>query len=298
MPLPKFKYLAPKSLKEASAMLAEHGDKARLMAGGTDLIIRMSHRAVTPDYVIGLKHLSGLGQVSFDPEKGLTIGALARLSDVAGHPDLRRQYPALARAAELTATVQIRNMGTVVGNICNAAPSADTATPLLVHGAEVRVINPGGERAVPLTEFFRGPGLTALEQGEVVREIRVPPPGPRSGSDYQKLSARGRVDIAGVGVSAYVNLDEAGAMAVVRVALGAVAPVPLRSRYAEKALQGQTPDPDLISRAAREAAQEAAPITDVRGSAAWRRGMVEVLTVRALNHSLDVAGQRLAGCEI
>ena len=298
MSLPKFSYLTPKGLKEASALLVEHGDKARLMAGGTDLLIRMSHRAVTPSFVIGLRHLPGLDRVEFKAESGLSIGALAKLNAVAEHPDVVRFYPALAHAARETATVQIRNMGTVAGNICNAAPSADTATPLLVHGAEVRIVNPGGERILALSEFFRGPGLTALEQGEIVKEILVPNPGPRSSSNYQKLSARSKVDIAGVGVSVYMDLDEEGRIAVVRAALGAVAPIPMRARRTEKLLKGQAPSPELFAEAGRQAAEEASPISDVRASAAYRRKMVEVLTARALQKTIDLASQRLAGCEI
>ena len=193
MPLPRFTYLSPKSLKEASAMLAEHGDSARLMAGGTDLLIRMGQRAVTPQYIIGLRALAGdLDYIRFDPVKGLAVGALAQLNAAVEHPDVVRHYPALAASAGHTATVQIRNMGTIAGNICNAAPSADNACPLLVHEAEAVIVHPGGERTLPLDEFFRGPGLTALEPGEIVREIRAAAPGPRTSSAYKKISAVAR----------------------------------------------------------------------------------------------------------
>jgi carbon-monoxide dehydrogenase medium subunit len=298
MTLPKFTYLSPKDLKEASALLVEHGDKARLMAGGTDLLIRMSHRALTPEFVIGLRNCQGLEDVHFDPAEGLTIGAMTRLRDVADHDEIKRHYPALAHAARLTATVQIRNMGTVVGNVCNAAPSADTATPLLVYGGEAVVVHPGGRRTVPLNEFFRGPGLTALEKGELVRSIVLPPPGDKSGADYQKISARSKVDIAAVGVSAYLQLDDQGAIGRVRVALGAVAPVPMRAKAAEKILGGQAPSEELFAEAAAKAQDEANPISDMRASAAWRKTMVGALTRRALEKAHDIASQRLAGCEI
>ncbi len=298
MSLPKFSYLAPRSLKEACALLIEHGDKARLMAGGTDLLIRMSHRAMTPEYVIGLRHLSGLDRIEYNPESGLSIGALARLADVANHSDVKKHYPALAYSAGVTATVQIRSMGTVIGNICNAAPSADNAAPLLIYDARVSVVSPGGERIIPLDEFFRGPGLTSLEMGEVVREIIVPAPGLRSGSDYQKLSARGQVDIAAIGAAAQIALDEDGKCVKARIGLGAVAPVPLRSSGGEQLLEGQTPTPELIVKAGAKAAGEARPISDVRASASYRRRMVDVLTVRALTRSLEIASEKMAGCEI
>ena len=296
MPLPRFTYLKPKNLKEASALLAEHGDKARLMAGGTDLLIRMGMRAVTPEFVVGLGHLRGLSTVDYDPVKGLTIGALAKLNDVAEHPDVRRFYPAIAAGAAHTATVQIRNMGTVVGNICNAAPSADNATPLLVHGAEVVIIHPGGERILPLHEFFRGPGLTALETGELVKEIRVPVPPPGSGSNYQKISERSKVDIAAVGVSAMIELNEDGTCRKASIALGAVGPIPLRAGRAEKSLTGRDLTREVIADAAREAESEASPISDVRASGPYRRKMVGVLTARAVSAGLDLARENQAGC--
>ena len=298
MPLPKFAYLAPTSLKEASAMLSEHGDRARIMAGGTDLLIRMSHRALKPEFVIGLRGVPDLDFIRFDKLKGLKLGALARLRQAAEHPEVLKFYPALAQAAAWTATVQIRNMGTVAGNICNAAPSADTATPLLAYGANVLIQHPGGERSLPLDEFFRGPGLTALERGEVLKEIQLPPIDPKTGSSYQKISERSKVDIAAVGVSALVRLGEAGEIILVRIALGAVAPIPLRARRAEKLLKGQKPDAALIAEAGRLASDEASPITDVRASAHYRRRMVDVLTVRAVEQSLARALENAAGCDI
>jgi CO/xanthine dehydrogenase FAD-binding subunit len=298
MSLPEFTYLSPKNLKEACALLIEHGDKAKILAGGTDLLIRMGHRAMRPDAVIGLRSLTDLNYINYEAGLGLRIGALARLSDVAGHAEVIKRYPALAESASQTATVQIRNMGTVVGNICNAAPSADNATPLLVHQAEVVIVKPGGERVLPLTDFFRGPGLTALEMGEIVREVRLPDPGQGSASNYQKLSARSKVDIAGVGVSAFVALDGDGVCTTVCLALAAVAPVPMRARHAEDALTGRRVSPDLLEEAGAKAADECSPISDVRSSAAYRRAMVKVLTIRALERCLEIASGKSAGCEI
>jgi carbon-monoxide dehydrogenase medium subunit len=297
MPLPRFTYLSPRDLKEASALLAEHGDAARLMAGGTDLLIRLGQRAMTPEYVIGLRGLAAeLGRIKYNPDKGLALGALVTLNAAAEHRDIIHYYPALAQSASHTATVQIRNMGTVVGNLCNAAPSADNACPLLVHEAEAVIVHPGGERTVPLKDFFRGPGLTALEPGEIVREVRAPAPSPRGASSYQKISARSKVDIAAAAAAAYVEIDEDGALAAVRLALGAVAPTPLRARRTEKMLAGRKPEPELLDQAASAAAEESSPITDVRASASWRRGMVAVLTRRALSAAIEKA-ESIAGCE-
>jgi CO/xanthine dehydrogenase FAD-binding subunit len=297
MGLPKFSYIKPKNLKEASALLIEYGDTARVMAGGTDLLIRLRHCAITPQYVIGLSGLKELESIHYSNESGLVIGALARLNQVAEHADVRERFPALAHAASITATVQIRNMGTVVGNICNAAPSADTATPLLAYDAEVVVVHPGGERTIPIDSFFRGPGLTALEAGELVKELRITVPPRSAGSDYQKLSARSKVDIAAVGVSALVVPDDQGRLARVRIAMGAVAPVPLRAHRAEKILENQAPSDELVRESARAAADECSPISDVRADGAYRRRMVEVLAERALKNSIQMAEENKAGCE-
>ena len=291
MGLPPFTYLAPQSLKEACSLLAEHGDEARLAAGGTDLYIRLRHRALTPKFIIGLKNISELSYVRFKDGEGLTIGALATLADVADHAEVKGHYPALAHAAGVTATVQIRNMGTVAGNICNAAPSADNAAPLLVYGAEVVLAHPGGERVLPLPEFFRGPGLTALESGEILKEIRVPQPDGRNGSDYQKLSARSLVDIAAVSVAAMLEMDASGVCTRARLALGAVAPVPLLVREVETILQGRKLEAEAFKNAAAAAAKACSPISDVRASAAYRRNMVEVLSHRALGKSAAMAAQ-------
>jgi CO/xanthine dehydrogenase FAD-binding subunit len=195
MALPRFSYLIPKTLKEACIMLAEHEDKARILAGGTDLLIKMKHRIVQPEYIIGISNIPHTDYIRIDHEQ-LVIGANAKISAVGQHPQIQRYFPALAYAASVTATVQIRNMGTVVGNLCNASPAADTATPLLVYDARVVIMHPAGERILPLDEFFRGPGVTALESGEIVKELILPLTPERSGSNYQKLSARSKVDIA------------------------------------------------------------------------------------------------------
>jgi carbon-monoxide dehydrogenase medium subunit len=292
MPLPRFEYVRAARLEEACALLAQHGERARVMAGGTDLILHMRLRPDSaPAIVVGLGGIPGLDGVAFDPDRGLSIGPLARLADVAAHPDVRRVYPALAEAAAATATVQIRNMGTVAGNLCNASPAADTAPPLLVHGAEVRLVGPAGaRRALALEAFFRGPGKTALERGELVEEIFVPRPAGRSASAYERLSGRSRVDIAAVCVAAQVQLGRDGRCDAAQVAIGAVAPVPLLVPAAGDLLLGAVPTPELLAAAGACAAAAARPISDLRASAPYRRQMVAVLVRRALERALAAAG--------
>ncbi len=286
MALPRFSYLIPKTLKEACIMLAEHEDKARILAGGTDLLIKMKHRIVQPEYIIGISNIPHTDYIRIDHEQ-LVIGANTKISAVGQHPQIQRYFPALAYAASVTATVQIRNMGTVVGNLCNASPAADTATPLLVYDARVVIMHPAGERILPLDEFFRGPGVTALESGEIVKELILPLTPERSGSNYQKLSARSKVDIAAIGVSAFLLADDTETVIQARIAIGAVAPLPKRVTRAEKSLEGKKLTQALVKKAAQISMDEAAPITDIRATALYRKKMVDVLTRRALSNSID-----------
>jgi len=286
MALPKFSYLIPGNLKEACHMLAEHEDNACILAGGTDILIRMKHRIVQPEYIIGISNIPHIDYIKVD-KKQLTIGTNVKLTALAQNPDIQRYFPSLAYAASVTATVQIRNMGTVIGNICNASPSADTATPLLVYDADVVIMNSEGQRILPISEFFHGPGITALESGEIVKELIVPLPQDRSGSNYQKLSPRSKVDIAAVGVSAYLQADENDTVTQARIAIGAVAPVPKRILNAEKSLEGKVLTEALIKQAAQISMDEAEPITDIRATTLYRKKMVEVLTRRALNKSME-----------
>lgn len=284
MSLTRFDYYAPETVEEALDLLQEQGQSAMVMAGGTDLLLKIRRGLVEDKAIVDLKKIGGINGISFEEGKGLTIGATALLSDVAHHPIIQEKYPAVAEAAQATANVQIRNMGTVAGNLCNAAPSADNAPTLLAMGAEVTLVGPGGQRTVPLGEFFKGPGLTAINQGEILTSIFVPAPPPGSGASYKYISARGKVDIAAVcvGVMLTLNGDQCEDA---RIALGAVAPVPLRAKKAEKIMKGSRITSDLLEKAGIEASQECKPITDMRATAEYRKKMVGVLTARAIDES-------------
>lgn len=288
MPLPKFEYLSPKTLEEALQLLAERGEGTHLLAGGTDLLVKMAHGHLKPRAVIALKQIDALGGIRVDPAEGLFIGATALLDEVASHPDVLAHYPGVAYAARQTANVQIRNMGTVAGNLCNAAPSADNAPVLTAMGGEAVIAGPGGERRVPLDRFFRGPGATAVEPGEILTAIHVPPPPKGSGTSYQHISPRGRVDIAAVCVGAMVEMEGAVCREA-RIVLGAVAPVPLRAEKTEAMVKGKEPTPDLLERAGAQASEEARPISDMRASADYRKRMTAVLTRRALEEAAKAA---------
>lgn len=291
MTVPRFDYFAPESVDEACRLLNENGKKACLLAGGTDLMVRINQGLTNPSVVIGLKKIAGLHRIVFDNRKGLIIGATALLSDVASHPAVRKIYPAIAYAASQTANVQIRNMGTVAGNICNAAPSADNAPTLLALDAKVFLASTKGERQLPLDQFFLGPSVTATKPDEVLTSIFVPIPSPNSGASYQHISARGKVDISAVGIGVAVTMD-GQVCKDVRIFMGAVGPIPLRAVQAEKIVKGKKLSAELIEEAGAQASREARPITDVRASAQYRRRMVAVLTRRALVEAQTRAGRR------
>ena len=290
MALSKFEYFAPLSVEEVLELLEMKGENARVMAGGTDLLLKISKGELKPGAVIGLKKIKDLDNISFNKKEGLMIGATALLSDVASHPDILREYPSIAYAASVTANVQIRNMGTVAGNICNAAPSADNAPSLMAMGAEVILRSTKRERKLSLDQFFKGPGLTAIEHGELLTGILIPPPLPHQVVSYQHISARSRVDIAGVCVSAMVRLNEERCEEV-RVVLGAVAPTPMRARKTEELLKRKRLSDELIEKAGILASEESKPISDMRASAEYRKKMVAVLTTRALVEATERASK-------
>jgi carbon-monoxide dehydrogenase medium subunit len=285
--LPRFNYCAPATIAEALALLAEHKGKARLLAGGTDLVPQLKRRETTiPDYVIDLKGIAGLKEIVYDDAKGLTIGALATITAIEQSADVRRHYPILAQAALLMASPQVRNRGTFAGNICNAAASADSAPSLLVLEATVQIKGPGGDRVLPLAEFFTGPGRTALQADEMVTAIHLPkqPQGMRG--VYLKLSPRHSMDLAVVGVAAS-GIYENGLCRQIRIGLGAVAPTPMRATGAESVLAGKNVTPQLIDEAAQSAVSECSPRKDShRASPEYRRDMVYVMTRRAINQVL------------
>ena len=284
-----FEYMAPGTIKEAIAALQGKGE-ATVLAGGTDILLGMKDRVRTPEVVVDIKRIPGFGELRFDPRTGLLIGPAVTMRQIERSSLVRRHYPAIAQGAEVVGSVQIRNRATLVGNTCNAAPSADTAPGLLVLGARVRIAGPRGRRSLLLENFFTGPGQTALRPGELVTGIQVPPPAPRTGSAYMRHTTRGAMDLAAAGVAVALTLaPRTGVCQDVRIALGAVAPTPRRARKAEQVLQDQSITPALIAAAAAAALEEAQPISDVRASAAYRRELTRVLTGRMVAAALEDA---------
>jgi len=284
----RFELALPESLDDCLRLLAERGPETKLLAGGTDLLPQMKNGVLMPKRVIDL---SGVARVKIleSDAKGLRIGAAVPARQLEQDPRVRAGYVSVAESAALVGSVQVRNLATVGGNLCNAAPSADMAPPLVALEAQAVIAGPKGERRVPLSDFFTGVRTTVLGPDELLVEIVASAPGAHSGGCYIRHTPRRELDIAVVGVASQVTLAN-GVCAKARIALAAVAPTPVRATTAEAALEGRPLTPELIERAADLAAQGARPISDQRGSADFRRHLVRVLTRRTLTTALARAG--------
>lgn len=276
-----FEYHEPATLAEASALLAELGAGANVLAGGTDLLVEIKENLRAVSHLVNIKKIEGLRERSFDRERGLRFGALVTARELETWPVLKEAYPNFANALSLLGSIQVRNRATVAGNICRASPSADTLPPLIADGATLSVYGPNGERTVKMEDFFTGPGRTVLAAGDIVTAVSVPAPGQSSGRAYIKHGRRKAMELATVGVA--VSIDREGdTCREIRIALGAVGPTPMRARKAEALLRGRLIEAGAIAEAAETAMQESTPISNVRASAAYRRDMVGVLTKRAI----------------
>jgi CO/xanthine dehydrogenase FAD-binding subunit len=284
--LPKFDYLAPKTVDEALSLLSRHKGKAKVMAGGTDLVPKLKRRELkAPEYVIDLKDIPDLDYIKYDGGV-LKLGALLTINALETSSVVRGKFNILFQAARSMASTQVRNRGTIVGNICNAVPSADTAPALLTLEAKVKIISRKGERMVNIEDFFTGPNQTVLNGEELVREIQVSDLPPHSKGVYLKLSPRRAMDLAVVGV-AVVVVTKSGTCDDIRIALGAVAPTPVRARRAEDSIRGRKWSDGAIEKAAGITAEESRPISDHRASAEYRSEMVKTLTRRAIKQAIS-----------
>ncbi|MFQ5761962.1 MAG: FAD binding domain-containing protein [Candidatus Bathyarchaeia archaeon] len=285
--LPPIEYMSPRTLSEAVSLLEAYGDRARILAGGTDLLVLMKDRALTPQYLVDITRIPNLDGITMNGEKSLRIGALTHVRTIEKSPVIKDKFTSLAEAAGHFGTVQIRHMATIAGNICRASPAADLAPPLLTFDTSVKLVNAKDERIVPLTEFFTGPARSVIKPNELLTEVYCAGNGNRR-SKFLKLG-RTFEDLAKVSVAVAINLEE-GVSRQVRIALGAVAPQPIRATTAESTLEGQAPTKDLIRTAAQTAAEETKPITDLRSTADYRRKVSRVLVERALTQITRAGG--------
>jgi aerobic carbon-monoxide dehydrogenase medium subunit len=285
MLLPKFDYHAPTTLEEACSLLGHYGDKAKCLAGGTDLLVNLKKKLLAPEQLISLNKIEGLSEASDQKGNGLSLGPLCTAAYLAGSGIIQRKSSVLGQGAGKLGSPLIRNRATVGGNLVTARPASDLAPPLLVLGAALVLKGPKGERTLPLEDFILGPGQTAIRSDEILSRILIPSAVGFGTGSYIKLGSRKALEISLVNVASFLSLDSDGTIQEARVALGAVGPTPLLSPSAAKTLKGVKPkneDDPVFKEAARAAAQDAKPITDHRGSAEYRRAMVEVLVLRTL----------------
>jgi carbon-monoxide dehydrogenase medium subunit len=281
----RFEVVQPDGVEDCLRALAAHGPEAKLLAGGTDLLPQLKNGLLQPRCVVDLSRIVRLRTLDHGGGGGLSLGAAVTARELERDRGVQARYPALAESGALIGSVQVRNLATVGGNLCNAAPSADMAPPLLALEADAVIAGHGGERRVPLSAFFTDVRRTVLAPDELLLELVIPAPAPRSGGSYLRHTPRRELDIAVVGVASQLTLTD-GVCARARIALAAVAPTPLRATAAEQALQGRPVTAELIEQAAGLAAEAARPISDQRGSAEFRRHLVRVLTRRTLTTAL------------
>ena len=284
--LPEFRYYRPKSLEEAVDFLNKHGDQSRPFAGGTDCFNQVRDRIIHPQYLVDLKSIKGFREIKFDPKKGLTIGAAVGLNKIISHPKARKFYPVLIEAALEVGGYQLRNRATLVGNLCNASPCGDTIGPCLAYCSKVHIVGPDGKHEIDLKDFFEGPGKTCLRPGEIVESVSFPIPQPGAEGTYQSIGRNkfGDLAIAAVTVLGYEKKDTPSGYEFL-LTLTAVAPTVIFANSAQDILKTQPISRGTLEQAASACGEACKPIDDIRGSANYRRDMIQMLALRGLEET-------------
>jgi len=286
MALPRFQYHEPTSLAQACQMLQAFGERAALLAGGTDLLVKMRNRESQPQKIVSLAEIEEIKEINFTGSDK-SIGACCTVSQIAESVDVQSTFPALASGAERLGSPAVRNIATIGGNVMTASPAADLPPALIAYGAKVRLIREDQERFLPLEQFFRGPGATHIRKDEILADLHLEKPPEFSGAEFFKLGNRKALQISIVNGACYLALNpRSGEIEKARVVLGAVAPTLVRAFSTENILMGERPSADLFFEAGRAAAHDCSPIDDLRSSAEYRRDMVRVLTSRTLHAAL------------
>ncbi len=284
-------YFEPASTDEAFDILRRGNGNYKPFAGGTDVIINLRRRTASYQALVNIKRLPGITSWSTKPGEGLHIGAATPFRDLESSPSVTQRYAALAESIRVIGSVQLRNLATIGGNLCNASPAADSALALMVLRATATFVQNGeGTRSCPVAQFFSGPGQSILGSDGLLLSLDIPEPESNSGDCFQRFTPRGALDIAIASAASRITLDQSsGRVHDAAIALGAVAPTPVRATKAEEALVGHEPTPDLMARAAKIAKEECNPISDIRGSAPYRQALVEVLVRRTLDQAVERA---------
>ena len=281
--------MAPASVSEVVSLLSEHGDRAKLLAGGTDIIVQLREGLREADVVIDIKKIDDVTSFSYCEENGLSLGASVPCYHLYEHPELSRLYGALADSTHIIGGWQIQSRASVGGNLCNASPAADSIPSLIALKAVAIIAGPEGQRTVPVQEFCTGPGQNILENGELLVAIQVPAQSGKCGSAYERFIPRNEMDIAVVGVGSWVRLSDDGTIAEARISLGAVAATPLFAEEASASLAGKEPTEENFAAAGELAKKIATPISDMRGTDEYRTHLVGVLVKRTLTTAAERA---------
>jgi carbon-monoxide dehydrogenase medium subunit len=285
--LPGFTFITPTTIEEAVSFLDRYREKARILAGGTDTLVLMKKGVASPEALITLGNVKGLDRIKYD-KNGLTMGPLTTIRDMETSETIRDKYPLLAEAARSFGTVQIQNMATVGGNICNASPAGDMIPPLLVMDAETDLVGNGGRRTIKLRDFFTGPGESVMKSNEILVELRALPLPSECGSCFVKIG-RTAEDLSKVSVAVILSVAQ-GRIKDARLSLGSVAPTPIRALEAESFLEGKETSGSVIDKAATMVCNGIAPITDCRSTAEYRREITRVIIKRAITKALERVG--------
>jgi carbon-monoxide dehydrogenase medium subunit len=283
-------YAVPRSLEDAVSVLQQFGAKARILAGGTDLIVQVGDDSRDVDVLVDGKHIPELMELAFDPEKGLTLGSAVPCHKIYNHSCIQQNYAGLVDSASIIGGTGIQGRASVGGNLCNSGPAADSIPTLIAYGAVAHIVGANGSRTVPVEEFCVAPGRNVLSADELLVSLHLPPPPANSGAAYLRFIPRNEMDIAVVGAGASLELDASKEKIVAaRIALAAVAPTPLFIPEAGASLVGKTPTAEAFAEAGELARAAARPISDMRGTAEHRKHLAGVLTRRALQKALERA---------
>lgn len=279
-----FEYFEPSTISEATSLLSKYGEEAKVIAGGTDLLVEMKRYHLTPKYLINIKTIPGLEYINYNSEQGLSIGALTTIRALEKSAEIRQKYPIISQTASQFGNIAVRNVATLGGNLCNAVPSADTAPGLIGLSAKAKIAGSDGVRVVPLESFFVGLDSTVLKTEEILVELQVSVPAPNTKGVYLKYTVRGKCDLPVVGVAVILTLEPKDRVCRdIKIVLGNVAPTPIRACSAEEIIKGQIVDEAIIDRCAQVASDEAHPRPgSYRASAEYKKAMIKVFTKRAI----------------
>lgn len=284
-----FNYVAPKTVEEAVNVLEKHGDKARPLAGGTDLLVQARGNKWDLEAVVDVKKIPEAMKLEASDD-GLIIGSGVPCYQIYENEEVKKHYAGIVDGAFIIGGIQIQSRAAIGGNLCNAAPSGDAICPLIVYGATANIAGPNGERKVAVEDFCIGPGKTVIKNGELLVSISVPKPAERSGAAYERFIPRNEMDIAVAAVGSSILLGSDGKIQDARIALASVGPTPVFATKASASLIGKDANEESFAEAAKIAKSECSPIEDMRGTVEQRQHLVEVITKRTLSKSLERIG--------